>query len=286
MAPRLDAHQNMTRRWTRLLMISMGLVIATWVLSLPIERTATAQDDPPAAEAADPAPAPASPKVERLNLLSWMIQSSGIFGFVLLLMSFVMVALVVMNALQLRRDMLLPAAFIEEFEQRLGQKDHQGAYDIARGDESFLARVVTAGLGKLTKGYQEAVQGMQEAGDQETMDMEHRLSYLALIGSVAPMVGLMGTVYGMILTFQKIAGSDTSPKPRELAEGISTALFTTLEGLMVAIPAMVGFLILRNRMSKLSNEVGVISEGLMSPLSNLKKTGGAAPTPAPAAPKQ
>ncbi len=221
---------------------------------------------------------------ESRNFLSWMIEASGFFGFLLLLMSFAMVALIMMNILQVRRDVLLPPAFIEEFEQKLASKDYQGAYETAKNDDSFVARVLAAGLSKLNRGYEEAIEGMQEVGEDENMSLDHRLSYLALIGAIAPMVGLMGTVWGMINTFEKIATSTSAPKPAELAEGISTALFTTIEGLGVAIPAMVGYGILRNRVQRFVLEVGMVSEGLMSRFSTVGKrpAGGGAPAGAPA----
>ncbi len=226
---------------------------------------------------------------ESRSFLGWLIKASGIFGFLILLLSFVMVALVMMNILQVRRDILLPPDFIENFEQMLTAKDYQAAYESAKTDESFVGAVLAAGLSKLNRGYSEAIEGMQEVGEDENMRLEHRLSYLALIATVAPMLGLMGTVYGMIQSFEKIAQSTTSPKPAELAEGISTALFTTLEGLSVAIPAMVAYSILRNRVSRFVLEVGMVSEGLMSRFSAVGKggtAGGAASATAPAAPQQ
>jgi biopolymer transport protein ExbB len=136
-----------------------------------------------------------------------------------------------------------------------------------------VARVLAAGLSKLNRGYSEAVEGMQEVGEEEAMEMEHRLNYLALIGSVSPMIGLLGTVHGMIMSFSVIAGSTTQPKPSELADGIATALFTTYEGLIVAIPAIIAYSILRNRMNRYVLEVGMVSEGLMSRFSSVGKTG-------------
>jgi biopolymer transport protein ExbB len=219
-----------------------------------------------------------------------MIAASGTFGLLILLLSFVMVALVMMNILQVRRDNFVPQAFIESFEQRLNARDYQGAYETARSDDSLVARVLAAGLGKLNQGYDKAVEGMQEVGDDENMALEHRLSYLALISAVAPMLGLMGTVSGMIDSFREIATSPTTPKPSELAAGISTALFTTLEGLTVAIPAMVFYAILKNRIARFVLEVGMVSEGLMSRFSAASQqqppAGGAAPQAAPAAPQE
>jgi hypothetical protein len=92
---------------------------------------------------------------------------------------------------------------------------------------------------------------MQEVGEEENMKMEHRLSYLALIGTISPMVGLFGTVHGMIASFQVIARGGATPKPSELAQGISTALMTTLVGLAIAIPAIAAYNILRNRVAQL-----------------------------------
>ncbi len=105
---------------------------------------------------------------------------------------------------------------------------------------------------------------MQEVGEEETMKLEQRLSYIALIGNLAPMVGLLGTVDGMIRSFQVIANGGATPKPSELAGGISTALFTTLVGLLIAIPAIAAYNILRNRLFRLLLEVGMLSENLMS----------------------
>ena len=168
-----------------------------------------------------------------------------------------------MNMLQVRRDVLLPTQFVEEFEQKLNAKDFQGAYEFARADESFVGRVLAAGMGRLSRGYAEAIEGMQEAGEDENMGLEHRLSYVALIGTIAPMMGLMGTVQGMISSFDVIAQSSVSPKPSQLADGISTALVTTLIGLVLAIPAMVFYGILKNRIQRLVLEIGMVSEGLM-----------------------
>lgn len=236
-------------------------------------------------EEIDPEEAKKAAALKEKSFLMWMIDASGIFGLLILLLSFIMVALVMMNILSVRRDNFVPQHFIEAFEQRLNAKDYQGAYNAAREDESLVARVLAAGLSKLNQGYDKAVEGMNEVGDDENMALEHRLSYLALISAIAPMLGLMGTVSGMITSFREIATSPTTPKPSELAEGISTALFTTLEGLTVAIPAMVFYAILRNRIARFLLEVSMVSEGLMSRFAQTGKTG-AAPGGAPAPPQQ
>ncbi len=101
------------------------------------------------------------------------------------------------------------------------------------------------------------------------MKLDHRLSYLALIGTISPMIGLFGTVHGMIDSFSYIAIAGGSPDPNILAEGISTALVTTLIGLAIAIPAIAAYNILRNRIQRLVLEVGIVSEALMSRFENI-----------------
>src|SRR6185369_7465553 len=106
---------------------------------------------------------------------------------------------------------------IEQFEAHLNEKRYQEAYELAKADESVLGKVLAAGLAKLSLGYERAVIAMQEVGEDENMKMEHRLSYIALIGTMAPMVGLLGTVDGMVQSFVVIARSTAQPKPSELA---------------------------------------------------------------------
>lgn len=199
------------------------------------------------------------------NLLIWMFDALGWgFSLIFLSLSFTMVALTVMNFLTARRESVLPVALIEGFDAQLSEKRYQDAYELAKNDDSFLGQVLSAGLAKLSKGYEQAIEAMQEEGEEENMKMEHRLSYLALIGTISPMVGLFGTVWGMIAAFRVIAVGGGTPKPAELAAGISTALFTTLLGLAIAIPAIAIFNILKNRIDRLVLEVGIVSEELMS----------------------
>jgi biopolymer transport protein ExbB len=241
---------------------------------------APAAEPAPAADgggAADNAPAPADGgggAKSKQNLLSWVISSLG-WGYlaVFLALSVTLVSLFVMNMLAARRDTLCPQELVDGFEEKLNDKDFQSAYDMARTDESVLGQVLSAGLAKLSRGYNKALEGMQEVGEEESMKLEHRLSYMALIGNLSPMIGLFGTVHGMISSFQVIALGGASPKPAELAEGISTALFTTLVGLAIAIPAIAAYNIIRNRVSRLLLEVGVTSENLMSRFEDVQPQG-------------
>jgi len=216
-------------------------------------------------------------QMKDMNLLQWMFHALGWFySAVFLSISFTLVALFVMNLLTARRENVVPVALVEGFEGHLNEKRYQEAYEMAKNDESFLGQVLSAGLAKLSAGYDQAIEAMQEVGEEENMKLEHRLSYMALIGSVSPMIGLLGTVQGMIASFRVIATATGAPRPAELAVGISKALWTTLVGLMIAIPAIAAYNILRNRVQRLVLEVGILSEGLMSRFQNVGSGGAAA----------
>jgi biopolymer transport protein ExbB len=186
------------------------------------------------------------------------------YVIVFLLLSFALVALLVMCFLQIRRSALMPPPLRSGFEALLDAKEFQQAYDLAKADDSSLGHVLAAGMGKLQSGYPAAVEAMQEAQDDEAMKLEHKISYVSLIGALAPMFGLLGTVDGMVSAFMVIAKSATAPKPSELAIGISQALITTLIGLWLAIPAIACFAMFKNWLQKLNGEVAEESERLMS----------------------
>jgi biopolymer transport protein ExbB len=214
----------------------------------------------------------------RDSFLASMIHASGIFGFLIMLVSVVMISIIMILGLQLRRDNYLPPSLIEQFEQRVQARDYQGAYDAAKDSDSFIGRILAAGMSRLPR-YEEAESRMQQVGEDETMAMEHKIGYL--IGSIAPMLGLLGTVQGMVYSFQVIANSSTSPKPADLADGIATALFTTLEGLVVAIPAIIFYALFKNRLARFLMECGFVADNLMKDFQSVSqsaaKAGGAGP---------
>jgi biopolymer transport protein ExbB len=237
----------------------------------PAEEDLFAEDDDAGAGGA-PAPATdsGSSSQQEMSYLKWIYEALGpVYMVIFLGLSFTLVALFVMNLLTARRDNVCPLHLVETFESQLNEKRYQEAYELAKSDESFLGHVLSAGLAKLSAGYAQAIEAMQEVGEEENMKLEHRLSYMALIGTLSPMVGLFGTVHGMIAAFQVIAAGGSTPKASDLAQGISTALFTTLLGLAIAIPAIAAFNILKNRVARLVLEVGILSEGLMSRFENV-----------------
>jgi biopolymer transport protein ExbB len=266
----LKEYSAATRQFTLVWFLFVAATVGAigWT-ALTMPTVAHAQDADELPDEQLDAPAARQPAdsavVKQRSYLEWLYESLGLFySIVFLSLSFTLVALFVMNLLMARRENIVPAHLIEGFEAYINDKKYQEAYDLAKTDESFLGLVLSAGLAKLSSGYQQAIEAMQEVGEEENMKLEHRLSYIALIGTISPMVGLLGTVDGMIQAFDVIARSLVAPKPAELAGGISRALFTTLVGLWIAIPAIAAFNILRNRLSRLVLEAGIVSEGLMS----------------------
>lgn len=254
---------------------------STSIAQEAVEAEVTEEVEEPEA-AAPSAPAPttdatdtASP--EKKTYLRWFYDALGLrYTVIFLALSFSFVALFVMNVLAARRENILPPDLIQAFEAHLDAKQYQEAYELARNDDSFLGKVLSAGLAKVSTSYSEAVEAMQEVGEDENMKLEQRLGYLALIGTIGPMFGLLGTVDGMVQSFTVIAEAVTAPKPSELAQGISKALVTTLVGLWIAIPAIAVHHILKNRIARLVLEVGIVSEGLMSRFQHM---GGKKPGP-------
>jgi len=260
-ANRLPNNANL--RWLRVFLLTVCLLMP--LVAAGGASQSLAQDDGAAAATEETDSAQRKEK----NVLVWVFESLGVYFFVFLLLSFTLVALAVMNTLSARRENICPDELVETFEAHLDEKRYQEAYELAKTDESFLGNVLSAGLAKLSSGYAHAIEGMQEVGEEESMKLEHRLSYLGLIGTISPMIGLLGTVHGMIFTFNEISRAVGDPDSTKLAAGIATALLTTFAGLLIAIPAIAAYNILRNRVQRLVLDVGITSEGLMSRFENV-----------------
>ena len=250
------------------LTLTLGALSAagTWFAS-----TAHAEDAPAAAEEpAAAAPADQAGQPVRESFLVWLYNSLTLkYVLIFLFLSFVGVALFVMNALAIRRDSIVPTALVQAFEAHLNEKRYQEAYEMAKADDSFLGKVLAAGMAKLSQGYDSAVTAMEEAGAQENTRIEQRLSYVSLIAQIAPMFGLLGTVDGMVQAFDVISHSQVTPKPSELASGIGTALVTTVTGLCIAIPCIAYHHIIKNFVVRRVEEVGTISTELMCRFSGM-----------------
>ena len=154
-------------------------------------------------------------------------------------------------------------------------KRYREAIERARSDDSFLGRVTVAALVESAGGYEAMERAIEEAGDAQAARMLRPIEILNVVGNIAPMIGLFGTVYGMIVAFQKLQQIG-QPDPAQLAGGISTALVTTFWGLVVAIPALAGYALIRNNLDAHTSEALIVTEELIKPFRPTEQTDRAA----------
>jgi biopolymer transport protein ExbB len=269
---------------TRLFALTAGVLL--WLAVVPSigVRAQETGSDPSAGGAARPdaaATAPASgtsalsPVIPlegtappaRENMLQWAIRASGWIGLFLLGLSVYFTALVIRLFMEYRVSEAVPAALVEKLEAAIRDKKFQEAYDTCRDNDSFLARLVRTGIANLPNGRSEAKEAMMAMSDEIVTGLDIKISYLATIGTLGPMIGLVGTVWGMILSFQEIAtAAGAQPRPEKVAEGISTALFITLEGITLSVPAIFFFAFFRNRISQMTVEANRVADRTINSL--------------------
>ncbi len=207
----------------------------------------------------------------------------------IILMSAVSIGLMIKFLIDYRRVTIVPEETQQSLEGMLSEKRYREAIEFAASDPSYLGKVVSAGLNEASNGYGAMERAIEETGDLETTRLLRPIEYLNVLGNIAPMMGLFGTVYGMIVAFQKLVESGGKPDPAKLAAGISTALVTTFWGLVVAIPALSAYALIRNRIDAMATEGLLTAEDLIKPFkpgskrtsSSAGAAGGGAPAPRP-----
>lgn len=195
---------------------------------------------------------PASVATAKYSMIDWLIKTSGWIGGCLLLISIYFVAVVIQLFIELRASVVTPEPLLQEWDALLAKRDYQAIYRVAKDHPSELGRLVAAGMLALSSGLSESREAMDRLGESITVEMEKRISMLAVIGSLGPLIGLLGTLKGMISSFSVIAMSETQLKASEVAGGISEALILTFEGVALSVPAIYFFAVFKNRVSVLS----------------------------------
>ena len=199
-----------------------------------------------------------------------VILSGGLFGgiilIVLVLLSVLAMYLIVEQVMVLRKSEVMPAGLADEVRQMLAQGRLQEASEQCRKKPSPLSFVTLSGLSEIDFGWQAMEKAMEDAVAEQAAKMYRRIEYLSVIGNLAPMCGLLGTVTGMIFAFQQVAVSQGTAGAADLAEGIYSALVTTVAGLVVAIPSLGAFAVLRNRIDQLIGETAYVSQHIFSPV--------------------
>jgi len=202
-----------------------------------------------------------------------LIRFGGWVGYVIILLSVAAVALIVEYALSIRLSVLAPPGDHEQ----LASAIERGAWSEIRKklDESkcsFLWTVVGRGVKEYDRGYDAVIKAMEDAADERTGALLRRIEHLNMIANIAPMLGLLGTVLGMVTSFNQISIAVGGVDPRQLARGIFQALMTTVMGLIVAIPSLYAFAVFRNRIDATVTTVSQRAEDLVSPIKNSRSS--------------
>jgi biopolymer transport protein ExbB len=173
---------------------------------------------------------------------------------------------VIRNTMLLRQKTLLRADLKPEIEEKLSKGDIQGVREICQNNPSLMTSVLEAGLERITDDDFDPAhiaEAIEEAGNEQMVSFMKPINYLSVLGGTAPMVGLLGTVSGMIKAFQTIAAGGMG-KPELLAGNIGEALITTAAGLIIAIPAMFSYFIFKNNFIKSMSTMGRMISHFMS----------------------
>jgi biopolymer transport protein ExbB len=189
--------------------------------------------------------------------------------FPLALISVVGVVLILLYLLTIRRNAVVSDNFMDTAEAMIRKRDFLGLIGFCKKQNQSMARVTQKTLDFLTKypsaSFGEVREVAEAEGSRQAGLLSSRITYLADIGSIAPMIGLLGTVLGMIKSFLQISGGDVQGvRQMELAGGVSEALITTAAGLMIGIPALVFYSIFRGRVQKYIAELEAASTHLMA----------------------
>lgn len=165
----------------------------------------------------------------------------GVFMALLLICSVVSVAVIILRGLALRRDLVVPPE-IERSIEALQPEDVDGVVKLTRyvrNDSSALGRIAQVGLKHLNWPKSENIEAVQTRARHEIVRLESGLFVLEVIVGIAPLLGLLGAVSGLVTVFANLGSSSTVQDPRGIAKGISEALSTTIVGLAIAIPSLI-----------------------------------------------
>lgn len=233
---------------------------------------------------------PAAPEPAPTTLLTY-IQSGGLLSYILIVLSFLALGLIIRNLIVLRMSRLAPPQVVHRLDVLLRENDTSGALAVCNdpANRSFITGVFGAALARCAKspfGFLELRSALEESGQTE-VDRLHRLTDgIGILAAVGPMLGLLGTVIGMIGAFDTIGRLEGATRSQELARFMAMALVNTAEGLAVAIPCTVAFALFRRRIDHLATEASVIVEELAGHIE--QASGGekpAAPRPARGTPR-
>ncbi|MGI6416804.1 MAG: MotA/TolQ/ExbB proton channel family protein [Thermoguttaceae bacterium] len=255
--------------------ITLLLGVAAAVCSQEVSRMGPPPDRR-AAPVADEEPIPTR------NLWNIM-QDGGVLMIPLAGCSLLLVALIFERLVSLRRGRIIPRPFVRRFlEQiRAGELERDAALQLCEENGSPVAEVFAGAVRKWGRPGVEVEQAIIDSGERVTNGLRRYLRLFNGIATVSPLLGLLGTVVGMIRAFNAIATSDAMGRPELLAAGISEALLTTAAGLSVAIPALIVYMYFVSRVDRLIIEIDALGQSLVNVISaeELEARGASSPAP-------
>jgi biopolymer transport protein ExbB len=199
---------------------------------------------------------------------SWfdLFKTTGVVGILLLLCSIIGTALLIQHLVTMNEANLMNTELLGEVENLLVEGNFDEAFSMAEADNTYAGKVLTGALARSSGGYEEARKGMEETATIEFFHLNAKISYLSLIGNIGPLLGLLGTVTGMISSFQ-IIETMKAPTPGDLAKGVYESLVNTTIGLFIAIVFLSSYFFMKNKVSDLTLRVNnhiseVLSRGL------------------------
>jgi len=234
--------------WSILLVAAITCAWSAWTQQAPAPEPsppATAQPGPDPQAISQPAAA-----VERITLMT-MIKWGGVILWATMALGFVALVMAVYLLLTVTPKREVPANFSKRVMAQIRSGDLRGAYQMCSGRDELLVSVVRAGL--RMAGHERYViqEAMESEGERGAMSLWQKIFYLNNIGVLAPLVGLLGTVWGMVLAFSAIASDNAQVKSMAVASCVSKAMVCTVGGLVVAIPSLSVYYILRGRVVKI-----------------------------------
>lgn len=199
-----------------------------------------------------------------------LIEKGGIVMYPIILCSIIALAVFLERLWILRRNKIIPGDFIQAIEKQIKGQDISGAMTLCEQDGSSISNIFLSGLKNTGKGMWLVKEAVEERGGRESIILEKHVGILSTIAQLTPLLGLLGTVSGMIKTF-KVISLQGAGNPAMLAGGISEALITTATGLCVAIPTLVCYRIVKDKADSLIFEMEENSVRMIELLDNTAK---------------
>jgi len=188
-----------------------------------------------------------------------LFKATGIVGILIVSLSIGGTALAIEYGIHMREDQLAPPHLVAEVEDLISQGELEQAAQVASADPSYFGKVMGAGLTHVGRSFEDGVNSFENAALEESFKLQAKISNLSLVGNLGPLIGLLGTVTGMISSFQVIEQLK-APTPKDLAIGVYESLVNTTMGLFVAIIFLTIFFVFKNRVTRIT--MGINGLGL------------------------